>query len=127
MPYGFAFLSISSIMPKRNSAGFTIVELMIVVVIIGILAALVIPGYIKIRTFSQDKAVLNNLRQIAYASQTYMLEKGVPSVTVTHLYPDYLKEPQTVAGESYPVSIVLNDSEIEATNVGGSRTVVYRF
>ena len=100
---------------------------MIAVVIIGILAALAIPGYIKIRSFSQDKTVLNNLRQIANASQIYMLEKGAASVAVADLYPDYLREPENVAGESYPVTVVLNDNELEATNVGGSRTVVYRF
>lgn len=63
---------------KKNtlSQGFTLVEIMIVVVIIGLLAAMAIPAFQKVRTSSQDKAVLNNARSLAAAADTYFLEKG---------------------------------------------------
>lgn len=100
---------------------------MIVVVIIGLLAALAIPSFLKIRQSAQDKAVYNNLRQIATAAQTYMLEFGLSTVTIADLYPAYLKEPENVAGEKYPTSIAMPDTEVKATGVGGSRTIVYIF
>ena len=45
---------------QNSTKGFTLVEIMIVVVIIGLLAAMAIPAFQKVRQSSQDKAVLNN-------------------------------------------------------------------
>jgi type IV pilus assembly protein PilA len=49
-------------MNNKSNKGFTLVEIMIVVVIIGLLASMAIPAFQKVRTSSQDKAVLNNAR-----------------------------------------------------------------
>jgi prepilin-type N-terminal cleavage/methylation domain-containing protein len=48
---------------KKNQ-GFTLVEIMIVVAIIGLLAAIAIPSFVKARNTSQQNACINNLRQI---------------------------------------------------------------
>ena len=56
--------------------GFTLVEIMIVVAIIGLLAAIAIPSFMKARTTSQKNACINNLRQVESAKDQYAVEHG---------------------------------------------------
>ncbi|MBI2514250.1 MAG: prepilin-type N-terminal cleavage/methylation domain-containing protein [Opitutae bacterium] len=111
----------------RASRGFTLVEIMIVVVIIGLLAAMAIPAFQKVRASSQDKAVTNNLRQISAAADQYFLEKGVSSVQSVDLVgtnsTQYIKNVTPVAGETY--SDVLQGNAVTATGVAGARTITY--
>jgi type IV pilus assembly protein PilA len=70
-------------------AGFTLVEIMIVVAIIALLAAIVIPNMVRARATTQADACINNMRQIDSASQQFALEKNKASGYAID-YPDDL-------------------------------------
>lgn len=99
---------------------------MIVVVIIGLLAAMAIPAFQKVRESSQDKAVLNNARQLSAAAEQYYMEYGVTIVARTDLIgaTNYIKALDTVAGENYP-NFCFQGMTIIVRNIAGMRTVTY--
>jgi type IV pilus assembly protein PilA len=110
----------------RSGQGFTLVEIMIVVVIIGLLAAMAIPAFNRVRASSQDKAVLNNMRQLGAAADQYFLENGTASVDITSLVGSsaYIKALNTVANEVYPAAYT-QGTTITVTGIGGARTLTY--
>jgi prepilin-type N-terminal cleavage/methylation domain-containing protein len=61
---------------RNSKAAFTLVEIMIVVAIIGLLAALAIPGFVKARKQSQGRRILNDARQLDAAIDQWALDKG---------------------------------------------------
>jgi len=70
---------------------------------VGLMAAMAIPAFQKVRQASQQKAVLNNLRQLAAAADQYYLERGVRTATYNDLVGPgkYIKAINPVAGENY--------------------------
>jgi type IV pilus assembly protein PilA len=99
---------------------------MVVVVIIGLLAALALPQWQKVRTVSQDKTVMNNARQLAAAADQYFLESGSNTAALASLVgaTNYVKVLSTVASETYP-DFYTQGVTVTITGVGGARTVTY--
>ena len=69
----------------KRKGGFTLVEIMIVVVIIGILAALAVPAFQRARWNAVETSIRNNLRQIWGAAQQYMMEEGKASCNIANI------------------------------------------
>lgn len=112
--------------PRSSRAGFSLIEIMIVVVIIGLLAAIALPAWQKVRSSSQDKTIYNNARQLAAAADSYYLETGGNYAASSALVGAgaYVKQFNTVASEIYP-DFFTQGITITVTNVAGVRTVTY--
>jgi prepilin-type N-terminal cleavage/methylation domain-containing protein len=96
----------------NQKKGFTLVEIMIVVAIIGLLAAMAIPNMARSREIAQLGAVINNLRVIENAKDTWALEnrRGTGDTPTDTDIGAYLKgnkfPPTLVVGETYNINPV---------------------
>ena len=78
----------------RKSKGFTLVEIMIVVLIIGILLAIAVPNFIQARNTSRTRTCIANLRQIEAAKEQWAMETNQASTATPaqgNLMPTYMK------------------------------------
>lgn len=97
-------------MNKKMQKGFTLVEIMIVVAIIAILAAIAIPNFIAYRNESQGNACVSNMSSIKTAAESYLTKHpDATSFTATELAPDngtgFLKKmPTCPKGGAYTVT-----------------------
>jgi len=78
----------------HRRGGFTLVEIMIVVAIIALLAAIAVPGFLRARKRSQASKILNDLRMIDGAVDQYAIETGRKTGDVVNVtdWTNYLKK-----------------------------------
>jgi type IV pilus assembly protein PilA len=95
---------------NRSKKGFTLVEIMIVVVIIGLLAAMAIPALEKVRSNSAAKAMANDARQIGSAMQ--------------QIYGTYNLPMDTVFTMTYDPSSGVVDNVATTYTIGGATVIV---
>lgn len=98
---------------KRNNKqnrGFTLVEIMIVVLIIGILAAIAVPNFVKARESARRQTCITNLKQINSAKEQWAMDQrkaNGDACASTDVAPNYLKSfPTCPAGGTYTVAVI---------------------
>lgn len=94
----------------RKSTAFTLVEIMIVVLIIGILMAIAVPNFIQARQTSRKNSCIANLKQVDSAKEQFAMEAKLDTgatVTWANVTPTYLKsQPGCPGGGTYTLDVV---------------------
>ncbi|MDP0497136.1 MAG: hypothetical protein Q7Q73_13110 [Verrucomicrobiota bacterium JB024] len=98
------------------------------VVVTGLLAAMAIPAFNKVRAESREKTITNNLRLVASAGQQYILENGEPQVGYDKLVQEeYFHPIQPVNGESYDDLVVREEGGILEVTTASGETVSFEY
>lgn len=106
-------------MKKNRKKGFTLVEIMIVVAIIAILAAVAIPSFIRYRNDSRTAACIGNMQQLRTAAESWLTKNPGKTPELTDLCgtgdDKYLKQTPTCPKDSSSYKIALEDGAIKVT------------
>jgi len=94
----------------NNEAGFTLVELLVVVMVIGILTTLAVPAYVSTSYNSKLNTCKTNLRTLDDAIQTYISVHGKQPDSLNDLVPGFIKKVPT---EPFGGSYKLKDADSE--------------
>jgi prepilin-type N-terminal cleavage/methylation domain-containing protein len=90
----------------REEAGYTLVEIMIVVLIIGMLATLAIPNFVRARGSAQTNVCINNLRLMSNSIDQFAMENNkvdTDIVSITDINPYLKATPACPAGGTYRI------------------------
>ncbi|HYE77242.1 MAG TPA: type II secretion system protein [bacterium] len=100
-------------MGKFARRGFTLIELLVVIVIIGILAALALPNFVKAREKAKEAEVKSNLRSVQIALERYAVDSGgvYPLTLYGGDYFDTFTTTRTPAPNPDPSGIAANDPD----------------
>ena len=111
---------------RRSSAGFTLVEIMVVIAIIALILAIAIPSMIRNRQIAQSNVCIRNLTTIENAKQVWGVEKGKSNGDVPassdFVGPDlYIKVmPECPAGGTYTFGAIGANAACTLTSIGHS-------
>ena len=112
---------------KNNKKGFTLVEIIVVLVILAIMAAIMIPGMTGWIKKAQDKSAIVEARTVLLAAQTIASEDYIEDPDATALTATQIAEVIDLAGVSGSVSsVALSDGSVTSlVYVTGDNTVTY--
>lgn len=106
---------------RRGRAGFTLVEILFVVLIIGMLLSIAVPSWFRARGTARAKGCQNNLKQIIGAKERWAMDNrkdATDTPAMTDLATDYLKvTPECPSGGAYTIG---NLSETPTCSIGGT-------
>ncbi len=105
---------------RKRKGGFTLIEIMIVVLIISVLLAIAIPNFMRARETSRAKSCCSNLRQIETAKEQNAMDNKLADGddVVGDLWPDYIKdEPECPSGGTYTINPIGTNAEC---SIGGT-------
>lgn len=114
-------------MNRKLSKGFTLIEILIVVVIIGLLTFMAVPAYNKVKQNAKNKEIVNNLKTIAAAGTQYILESEATQAPYNKLEGAYFSPITPIAGEDYTNLTVLGEGGTLTVTKGDGTTVTFNY
>jgi len=109
---------------RKDEKGFTLIEIMIVVLIIGILLAIAVPNFVKARETSRAKSCVSNLKQIDSAKEQWAMDTMAGPASPSAGAGLYIKStPECPSGGAYTVDLIGTDPSCSiGDNAAGDTT-----